>query len=98
MKYFFTRKKIIHELAAAIAELQQSADKEYYKDNPPKVSNNDHAAWLLDQTLPLRDLSKKLNIGKEVYEEAYKIYDFHNSGKKGYTLQDGKIVKMEEIK
>ena len=42
-----------------------------------------------------QEMAIKLGICEEVYQEAYKIYDFRNSGKTGYTLKDGKIVKIE---
>jgi hypothetical protein len=38
-------------------------------------------------------MCQTLGIAEQVYEEAYKIYDFRNSGKEGYGLKDGKIVK-----
>ena len=94
MKILVRRKTIIREFAAKIAAIQKRADEHYYRDNPPKVNKNDHASWLLDQTIPLNDMCKKLGILKKVYEEAYKIYDFRNSGKTGYTLVDGRIVKQ----
>lgn len=37
---------------------------------------------------------KKYNMYcEEVYERAYEIYDFRNSGKSGYTLKGGEIVR-----
>ena len=87
MKFFVTRKTIIKEFAKEIARLQQDADRYYYirKDK-------NHSSWLLDQVEELKKFATKLGISKQVYEEAYKIYDFRNSGKKGYDLIDGKIV------
>jgi hypothetical protein len=88
-----TRKRIIKEFAKQIANLQKRADEVYYKDNPPKENENDHASWLLDQVIPLQKMCRELGISNKVYEEAYKIYDFRNSGKIGYTLMNGKIIK-----
>jgi hypothetical protein len=99
IRFLVTRKRIIREIAESIADAQRRADVEYYKPHlknyKPEGNKNDHAAWILDQVLPLRRLGQKLGISKEVYEEAYKIYDFRNSGKSGYTLKDGKIVKVD---
>ena len=94
MKLLVTRKYVIRKVAQQIAFLQKRADEVYYRNNPPKENNDVLASWILDQVQPLKDLSQKLGICKQVYEEAYKIYDFRNSGKKGYTLKDGKIVKQ----
>jgi hypothetical protein len=94
MNIIVTRKTIIKEFAIKIAELQRKADEKYYRDNPPKKHENAHASWFLDQIIPLKDMCQKLGISKQVYKEAYKIYDFRNSGKDGYTLKDGKIIKV----
>lgn len=99
LRFITTRKRIIREIAENIADIQRRADVEYYKPHlknyKPEANENDHASWLLDKVFPLRDLAEKLGIRKEVYEEAYKIYDFHDSGRAGYTLKDGKIVKAD---
>lgn len=87
---------MINEIAESIASLQKRADEIYYRDNPPKKNDNDSASWLLDQVLPLANLSVKLGICNKVYQKAYKIYDFRNSGRTGYTLRDGKIVKESD--
>lgn len=95
MKLFITKKRLIKEFAIKIADLQKRSDESYYRDNPPKKNRNEHASWLLDQIIPLKEMCLKLGIFEQVYAEAYKIYDFSNSGKDGYTLKDGKIQKME---
>jgi hypothetical protein len=99
MKILAFRKTIINEFAKKIADIQKRADIEYYKPHlehyEPVPNENSHAAWLLDQVTPLKEMCQKLGIAKRVYEEAYKIYDFRNSGKDGYTLIDGKIVKAQ---
>ena len=41
-------------------------------------------------------MCKTLGIVKQSYDEAYKIYDFRNSGKSGYGLVDGKIQVVDE--
>jgi hypothetical protein len=95
MKILVRRKTIIKEFAKKIADIQKRADEIYYRDNPPKKNNNELAAWITDKVIPLKEMCQGLGIVKQVYEEAYKIYDFRNSGKTGYTLIDGKIVKQD---
>lgn len=90
MKFLITRKNIIKEFAIKIAELQKDADRWYYI-----IKDNDHSSWLLDQIIPLKEMCQKLGIVKQVYKEALKIYDFKNSGKSGYTLKNGIIVKED---
>ena len=90
MRRFITKKKLIKEFAKEIAGLQQSADRWFYIHK-----NRDHASYLLDQCGAIREFAIKLGICEKVYEEAYKIYDFRNSGRSGYTLKDGIVVKEE---
>ena len=92
----FTRESVIGAFAEKIAELQRKADVWYYKDNPPKKNKNEHASWLLDQIIPLKEMCRKMEIADEVYALAYEIYDFRNSGKSGYGLVDGKIEVVDE--
>jgi len=93
-----SRKRMVKEFAEKIAAIQKKADKEYYKPHlknfKPEEGMNEHAAWLVDQINPLKELCQKLGIVDRVYTEAYKIYDFRNSGKRGYGLKDGKIEKL----
>ena len=86
MKFLVTRKTIIMEFAIELARLQKEADIWYYIRK-----NKNHSSWLLDQVEELKYFASKLGICNKVYEEAYKIYDFRNSCKKGYDLIDGKI-------
>ena len=88
MNVLVRRKTIIKEFAKEIARLQKEADEWYYIKK-----NKMHSSWILDQVLELKEFATKLGIVNQVYSEAYKIYDFRNSGKSGYTLKDGKIVK-----
>ena len=91
--YFITRKiTIIKEFASKIAELQRKADEWHYLKH-----DSIHSSWLLDQTIPLKEMCQKLGIFKQVYEESYKIYDYRNSGKKGYMLKDGKIIHYKDM-
>ena len=88
MKFIITRKTIVERFAQKIANLQRKADIWYYQRN-----DQNHSSWLLDQILAVRELAIELEICDEVYKRAYEIYDFRNSGKKGFTLKYGKIVK-----
>ena len=83
-----TKKTIIKCLAKKISSLQKNADHYYYVRK-----DKNHSSWLLDQVGPLIEIAEELGIAKQVYKEAIKIYDFRNSGKQGYTLINGKIVK-----
>ena len=89
-----TREFVVDEFAEKIADLQKRADEEYYKDNLPKAGKNEGYSWLMDQVFALKQMAVKLGICKDVYTKAYTIYDFRNSGKDGYTLRDGRIVKV----
>lgn len=76
-----TRKStIVKTFAKELARLQKRADKYYYIDN-----DQDMSSYILDRVIPLRDLTHKFGITNKVYTEAYKIYDFRNSGKKDYS-------------
>lgn len=92
-KRIFTRQEIIYIFAEKLAKLHKTADVWYYIKH-----NKDNSDWCLDQVRPVVDLAADLGISKEVYDTAYKIYDFRNSGKDGYTLEDGVIVKCDNQK
>lgn len=79
---------VIKVFAEKIAELQQKADKFYYEDK-----NQDMSSFLLDKVSALKEICILLGITSEVYIKAKKIYDFTNSGKSGYILKNGKIIK-----
>lgn len=86
--YITTKRQIIERFAQRIATLQRKADIWFYERN-----NQDHSSWLLDQAEAIKDLAIEFGISNEVYKRAYEIYDFRNSGKRGYTLKNGKIIK-----
>ena len=90
MKFFITKKKLVKEFAKKIASLQKYADKQHYI-----AKDRSMCLRFLDKVIPLKDMCLKLGICDEVYNEAYKIYDFRNSGKPEYTLKGDKIVKIE---
>lgn len=85
------RKTLIKEFAGEIAKLQKKADYWYYdRDNRAMFNYN------IDKANAIAAFSRRFGICEEVYNEAYKIYDFRNSGKEGYILRDGKIVKEDD--
>lgn len=74
-----SKKKMISTFAKELAYKQKKADKFYYIDN-----NQEMSSYVLEHVDEIKDLTIKLGITKDVYNEAYKIYDFRNSGKKDY--------------
>lgn len=87
----FDRRILIEAFAAEVAEYQRKADVAYYIRH-----DQDHSSFLLDCAWAIKNLAIKLGICGEVYQRAYEYYDFRNSGKSGYTLKDGKIVKESD--
>jgi len=87
LKKIILRKTIIKYFAEELANLQKSADTWYYIKH-----DQNQSSYVLDVATGIIRLARKMGILNEIYEEAYKIYDFRNSGKTGYTLKDGKIV------
>ena len=89
MRLFITKKKLIKKLAEELAYLQIRADWWYYCFPSEKVDENttkqDMSSMELDGVTELRCICNILGILKEVYDEAYKIYDFRNSGKKDFA-------------
>lgn len=84
-------KRLVDVLATELAAIQTRVDVEFY------INHNMDAC---NRYIVMADMAKtramELGICAEVYERAYEIYDFRNSGKEGYTLADGKIVPVEE--
>lgn len=83
MRFFITKKKLVKKLAEELAYLQIRADWWYYISNvkdKQEMSNME-----LEGVTELRCICYELGILKEVYKEAYKIYDFRNSGKKDFV-------------
>lgn len=86
-----TVKDVIEHFAQEVARLQRMADVAFYTNN-----DQTHSSWLVDQAYALKSLAEKMGIWNLVHARAVEIYDFRNSGKQGYTLKDGKIVKIQE--
>lgn len=99
MKLFITKKKLIKYLAEELAYLQIRADWWYYcfphemVDRESNITNQDMASAQIDLVTEVRNIAHGLGILKEVYEEAYKIYDFRNSGKKDFVA-DVELIEM----
>jgi len=84
-------KAVVEAFAQELACWQKMADVAYYVNG-----NQEESSSLVDKAFAIKELANKLGICGDVYERAYQIYDFRNSGKEGYTLKDGKIVKIEQ--
>lgn len=98
MKLFITKKKLVKKFAEELAYLQIRADWWYYCFPHEKVDENttkqDMSSNMLEAVTEVRCICHELGILKEVYEEAYKIYDFKNSGKKGFVSDVELIEKL----
>lgn len=103
MKLFITKKKLIKTLAEELAYLQIRADWWYYcfndGKNPDKVIEKDTGTTVrdmssseLDLVAEVKAIAKRFSILPKVYEEAYKIYDFRNRGKKDF-IPDIELIK-----
>lgn len=83
-------KGVIEAFAQETARLQRMADVAFYTCN-----DQEQSSWLTDQAYAIKSLAQKMGIWKMVHDRAIEIYDFRNSGKAGYTLKDGRIVKIQ---
>ena len=106
MKLFISRKKVIKALAEELAYLQIRADWWYYCfaggkepdfviDEDTGTTIRDMSSGELDLVIEVRAIASKFGILSEVYEEAYKIYDFRNSGKGGFLVDTELIRKLD---
>lgn len=101
MNFFVTKKKLIKTLAEELAYLQIRADWWYYcfpgemADRESGITKHDMSSGQLDLVTEVRTIAKRLDILPQVYEEAYKIYDFRNSGKKDFVPDIGLIEKLD---
>jgi len=84
-----SKKRVINAFAKDLAYKQKKADKLYYLNN-----NQTRSSWMLDGVYHMQELMKNLGITKEVYNQAYKIYDFRNSGKKDHKPNLDELTKM----
>lgn len=94
MRFFLSKKKLISQFAQELAFLQIRADWWHYISTEP--THLDSVANRLDQISELRFLCQELNILSEVYEEAYKIYDFRDSGKSYFNCDKELVIKLNK--
>ena len=78
---FIDKKELINECAYHLAMLQKKANKYYYINKNQDMSN-----YILDKVVALKDMFIILGICGEVYQKAYTIYDFRNSGSENFIL------------
>lgn len=86
---FIDKKELIQNFAKEMARLQKKADKYYYVDN-----NKEMADYVLTLTIELKAIASNLGVCNEMYEEAKKIYDFSQSGKKDYIPNREKLEEL----
>ena len=84
---FIEKKELVSKFAKEMARLQKKADKYYYVDNDKEMAD-----YVLIYAIELKEFASKLGICKEMYDEAYKIYDFRNRGREDYE------PNLEELK
>lgn len=94
MRLFITKKKLIKKFAEELAYLQIRADWWYYVSQVKEEEKQNMSSMELDAVTELRCICHDLGIIKEVYGEAYKIYDFRNSGKKDFVPNVELIKKL----
>ena len=82
----------INKMAHFVAFCHSRADAYYYSE--PR--EQDMVDYFMTRCDAARDICTMFECTSKVWAEAKKIYDFTNSGREGYTLRDGKIVKIED--
>lgn len=96
MRFFISKKKLIKKFAEELAYLQIRADWWYYVSQVKEEERQNMSSMELDGVTELRCICQDLAIIKEVYKEAYKIYDFRNSGKKDF-VPDIELIKKLNV-
>ncbi len=97
MRLFITKKKLIKKFAEELAYLQIRADWWYYVSNMKDEEKQNMSSMQLDYVTELRSICDDLGIMKEVYDDAYKIYDFRNSGKEDFVPDVGLIKQLNRV-
>lgn len=93
MRFFITKKKLVKKLAEELAYLQVRADWWYYVYNGK--DKQEMSSKQLDAITEVRCVCIELGILQDVYKEAYKIYNFKNSGKKDFVPDVELIKKLD---
>lgn len=96
MKVFITKKKLVKKMAEELAYLQIRADWWYYASRMNEAERQNMSSMMLEKVTELRCICHELGILEEVYKEAYKIYDFRNSGKKDFVPDVAYIETMNK--
>ena len=86
---FIEKKELINKFTKEIARLQKKADRYYYIENDKEMAD-----YVLIYAIELKEFASKLGICEEMYQEAYKIYDFRNSGKDGYVPNADQLEEL----
>lgn len=81
----------VNKMAAFVAEMQAMADLCFYERNDQSMTTH-----YLEKVDTAKDICDRFGYTSEVWQAAKKIYDFTNSGREGYTLKDGIIVRGED--
>ena len=87
---FIDRKELIQKFAKEMARLQKKADKYYYINKDRGMAD-----FVLNYATEVKELASKLGICDEMYQEAYKIYDFKYSGRKDHVLSEKEINELK---
>ena len=95
MRLFISKKKLVKKFAEELAYLQIRADWWYYVSQVKEEERQNMSSMQLDRVTELRCICHDLGIIEEVYKEAYKIYDFKNSGKKDFIPNIELIKKLD---
>lgn len=99
---FIGKKKLINILAEELAYLQIRADWWFYTwehefvDKENNITKQDMSDSELQLVTEVRNIAARFSILPEVYNEAYKIYDFRNSGSSDF-IPDVELIKKLNI-
>ena len=96
MRLFITKKKLIKKLAEEMAYLQIRADWWYYVSELSAVTRKEMSSNMIKEYNEVRRICYKLGILRKTYNEALKIYDFRESGRKDYKPNIELIKKLDK--
>lgn len=93
------RASLIKKLATDLAYLQINADWWFYCYHSPSNVEDERqrmSSHSLDLVTEIREIANYFKIVDDVYDEAYEIYDFRNSGKKDFKPDIKYIQHMHD--